>query len=1321
MQMRLFPYTNSGLFSNHYLETRVKQQLDEWKDDASAKAAFAKLKGIFKKERDLLKTYNEAQLESNFIKPILNDVLGHCFEVQESTFKSSKRPDYAFFPDEQTRREAHKHKGKDDFYKTAIAVGDAKALGTPLSKKSRSKEAYTYENPSLQIDIYLRETPPEWGILTDGQYWRLYYEKTSHKLDSYFEIDLFDISSRDDLEAFKYFYLFFRLVAFVKVKATSKCFLDRVYEGSIEYAKELGEELKQNVYEALKVLAQGFIAWKDNKLKSDNNALEAIRQNSLVLLYRLLFIFYAESRGLLNKDHPYYSLDSLKKEIAEKLRRGEKFEKWTPHYWQRLKEFFSLINEGSEAKGIPKEELFIPPYNGGLFDPKENEFLEEKTIGDHYLAIIINLLARARTNGEGLGFVDYSTLDVRHLGSIYEGLLEYKLRITVEDLVAISEKGKEKWIPLHDFKGDLARISEDRRVKAGEIYLATDKGERKATGSYYTPDFIVKYIVKNTLGPLLEEKKKLAGKDPDELIQEIYRTRVLDPAMGSGHFLVEATDFLARALVEAYGESPREIAEEDIRWARREVIERCIFGVDLNPLAVELSKLSIWLMTVAKDKPLSFLDHHLRCGNSLMGVRVRDLGTLPTLKQTKAIDKGAKGQVTVFDAQFKRNLGELLRVFEKIEATPSDDMKKVQEKKHQYYEIFRPDVRPFIDIANLWLSAYFGNEFGRAEYSELQNKLVAPAEDWSSAQKQEWFKKGVEIASEKRFFHWELEFPEVFFGARQKNPGFDAVVGNPPWERVKLQENEFFSDRDYTIAHAPTAAKRKELIKQLPQTRPELWIEYEQAKEAADRTLAFFHKSGQYPLMGRGDTNYYAVFAERALRLLNPQGRGGFVVPSGIATDSTSQYFLQELVDNKRLAYLIDFENRKEVFEGVHRSFKFTLIGVRGKGIQMPTITCASFLHTEKDLRDNDRVYELTPEDFALLNPNTRTAPIFRTKKDVELTKKIYASTPVLLDTSNPKAPKDPWGVKFVRMFDMTNDSGLFMTKKQLEAEGHWLGDGNVFTKGERRYLPLYEGKMVQMFDHRAATIVVNPENLVRPASPEPSSLEEHKNPRYSPLPQFWVLESEVNARLEDYNLNWFIAYKHVTSPTNARSMIAAMIPKTGAGNSLPLIIASKLNNGSEVACLLGNLCSFCLDYALRQKVGGQNLNFFIIEQLPLFGPTAYNSTFKGIRLRDFIARRVLELTYTSHDIRSFAQDLGYNKDPFPWDEERRLHLLCQLDAIFCHLYGLDEADISYILDTFPIIRDEDIARFGSYRTKELIMSYYRAYAAGNMDAWVKG
>jgi hypothetical protein len=624
------PFKNSNLFSNHYLEKLVKDS-PEWQD-AQPEQAFAQISELFQRKARVLENYNESQLEENFIRPVLR-ILGHHFGVQGKVLGKDRTPDYAFFPDEQSLVEAEAHPG-EDYYRHAVAVGDAKSWKISLDKSRKGLGIFGMQNPSFQIDVYLRDTPPKWAILTSGRLWRIYHETTSYKLDSFYEVDLPSLLEKGDAESFKYFYLFFRREAFGRT-VDGGSFLDSVREGSVAYAQEIGEDLQENVYRAMKILAQGFLAEAGNDLASSEKTIRDVQENCMRLLYRLLFIFYAESRGLLDAENKYYyelSLQRLKADVAEKLDKGEPLLSVRYSYGESLKNLFSLINEGSESRRIPREEFYIPAYNGGLFDPKkaENRFLERARIGDSFLAHAIDLLARS-SGGKEKGFVDYSSLEIRHLGSIYEGLLEYRLKVASQEMAAVKEKGKELWLPV----GEAGKRKILDRTQAGDIYLATDKGERKATGSYYTPDYIVKYIVKNTIEPVIEKKKLEWLGTSRPFADYLLSIKVLDPAMGSGHFLVEATDQLARWLVSAWEtarpeeEKSKEVAEQDIHWARREIVRNCIYGVDLNPMAVELAKLSLWLTTVASNKPLSFLDHHLRCGNSLIGAELDRLTVLP--------------------------------------------------------------------------------------------------------------------------------------------------------------------------------------------------------------------------------------------------------------------------------------------------------------------------------------------------------------------------------------------------------------------------------------------------------------------------------------------------------------------------------------------------------------------------------------------------------------------------------------------------------------------------------------------------------------------
>src|SRR4030043_1342143 len=704
------PHRNRGLFSNYFLDELLPKE-DEFKIPISeVKAVFEKVKGIWDKSR--FEAINEDQLRKHFLDKVL-DYLGWAVDVNAPvpTREWPKRPDYAFFLNNESLKTAQKGK-KEDYFKKVACIAEAKKLGRHLDKRLKTEsDPFEIQIPSMQISKYLWLTGVKWGILTDGKYWRLYERETSKRLDIFYEIDLEDLIESGSVEDFRYFYLLLRRDAFPE-------FIEKVYKGSVDYAEEVGDELKENIYQALKTLAQGFLKTSGNSLSGEH--LKEIHDNSLILLYRLLFVLYAEHRDLLplgvNRLYTEsYSLDAFKKEVANRLDKNEPIATSTIGYWNKLKELFGIINGGNK-------ELGVPPYNGGLFDPGKHDFLEKYRIADLYVAKGIDLLSRSTDKA----YIDYGSLEIRHLGSIYEGLLEYKLKIAEQDLVPIKEQGKEIFVSLAEAEKQKKKIREDEKILTDEIYLVTDKGERKATGSYYTPDYIVKYIVENTLGPLVGEKrkkvlenveklkKKVKGtkgatrefherelrKAEGSLIDKILSLKVLDPAMGSGHFLVEATDFLARELLKVLSGEPlkeyskemvvreslepyglKEPEDEDIRWARREVVERCIFGVDLNPMAVELAKLSLWLYTVAKNRPLNFLDHHLRCGNSLIGARIDDLASLPELKKKKETVEGQPVQLGLFESVFKEKVNILLGAFANIESLPSDTVEQIRQKE----------------------------------------------------------------------------------------------------------------------------------------------------------------------------------------------------------------------------------------------------------------------------------------------------------------------------------------------------------------------------------------------------------------------------------------------------------------------------------------------------------------------------------------------------------------------------------------------------------------------------------------------------------------
>ncbi|MFH1702174.1 MAG: TaqI-like C-terminal specificity domain-containing protein [Nitrospirota bacterium] len=1044
------PHRNRGLFSNYYLDELLPKE-DEFKISISeVKSVHEKVKAIWDKSR--FEALNEPQLRKHFLDKVF-EILGWIIDVEPPTPSGewSKHADYALFYSKEDLKIAQKVT-EEEYFKKSPCIGEAKRWGRPLDRKLKEeKDPFEVQNPSLQISRYLWLTGVKWGILTDGKYWRLYERETSKRLDIFYEINLEDLIESGSPEDFRYFYLLFRKDAFPE-------FIEKVYKESVDYAEAVGEELKENVYQALKVLSQGFLKTPGNNLSEAN--LNEIHDNSLIFLYRLLFILYAEYRDLLplgsNKLYTEsYSLDAFKKEVANRLDRNEPIATSTHGYWNKLKELFEIINKGNR-------ELDVPPYNGGLFEPEKHDFLEKHRVGDLYIAKAVDLLSRSKDKA----YIDYGSLEIRHLGSIYEGLLEYKLKIVDQDIVPVKNKGKEIFVSLQEAEKQKKKIREDEKIRAGEIYLVTDKGERKATGSYYTPDYIVKYIVENTIGPLVEEKRKKVSEKVEELrekikgskginregykkelrkvegslIDEILSLKVLDPAMGSGHFLVEATDFLARELLKIVSGEPleehskemvirealepyglKEPEEEDIRWARREVVEKCIFGVDLNPMAVELAKLSLWLYTVAKNRPLNFLDHHLRCGNSLIGARIEDLAGLPKLKKKKT-KEGIPQQLGLFESIFKEKINILLGAFAQIESLPSDTVEQIREKEKLYHD-FRKIVSRFQDVADVWTSNYFGNEIDFGNYQSLQDNLRSSEEEWRRLSQEHWFKKAKEITDEKKFFHWELEFPEVFFEGhrRKENPGFDVVVGNPPYINIMLIEDEAL---DYFLKTFNTARRRFDL---------------------------------------------YVLFGERSLRLIKKEGYHSFIVPDKILSETYGTNFRKLVLSDHKIEKIFDVRELR-VFPD--SAVKPTVYVVKNEKAAVSEIIVE--MPTNEDMTNIKR-WTIPQQDFLMI-------PEYRIRLDWSTDVKILVEKIKSISFPLSRILYISWGAQpgeADKFFFYGQEPDCRNNSQRCKAE-------ECYSKGGL-CKPLIKGSVIQRYSiyYENAHILYDAEKLHRPAFPE--------------------------------------------------------------------------------------------------------------------------------------------------------------------------------------------------------------------------------------------
>lgn len=1250
-------------------------------------------------------------------------------------------------------------------------------------------------SPTGLLQEYLNASDEaHWGLVSDGQRLRILRDNPSMTRPAFVEIDLASLFSEERLPEFRRLWLLLHASRFAprELEGKPSCWLEQWREQAEEQGERLLDKLRLGVTDALKALGDGYLAHPENdalRQRFIDGELDAhaYYQELLRLVYRLLFLLRAEARDLL---HPAdsdplaceryregYSLELLR----QAARRSHRFEPRHHDLWLTLQQTLSGL-----AGGQP---LLALPALGGLFDSAQCPNLDAALIDNRSLLTAMRALTWHRSDvRHGLVATDYANMDAEELGSVYEALLEL--------VPAVSQVPWQfRFVGLDD--GDST---------AGNL--------RKLTGSYYTPDVLVQSLIDTALKPVIRQRLEEHRERPR---QALLALRIVDPACGSGHFLLAATRTLAREIARLDAED-NEPTPEQFQHALREVAQHCIFGVDVNPMAVELCRTALWMEALEPGKPLTFLDSHIQPGNALIGVFD------PTVLED-GIPQEAFAGIEGDDRELLRELrrrnrakAETLAVDLRINASqlaavdelPEESLEEIAEKRQQWEAAQEsPEARRARLLQDLWTAAFFIPKTQSLQQCIVTNEaLMAANRDELNPQ----IEAEVRLRAEQnRFFHWRLQFPEVF---ERESPGFDVVLGNPPWERIKLQEKEFFAVRAPNIAEARNAAARGRMIQGLADSESpserQLHAEFQLARHSAEASSQFVRKGGRFPLTGTGDVNLYALFAELALSLIARGSRAGIIVPTGIATDDSTKAYFDALGTGHRLASLYDFENREKLFKSVDSRMKFVLMTIAD---QVEVADLMFFATRIEHLHDEDRHFQLSPDDFALINPNTRTCPVFRSKRDAELTRKLYRQAPVLIQ----EVPEqNPWGISFSRLFDMSNDSGLFHGLDDLRALGGYL-DGNRFHQGDTRYLPLYEAKMVHHYDHRFATYDTDGETI------RDATETEKADPDFAPQPRYWVNEWEVILRtadvpkevltgfkredaerldkalrtwlagllmvrgetdqasrllgkqvvkqgstaslfdqaeetkaglearqlaeahpIQDEQLgewlerfeggedrlalvedllpsrcpHYLLGFRDICRSTDERTVIGSTIPFTAVGNKFPLLFLPVSMSPRLKAALQGNLASLALDYVARQKLGGTTLNFFIAKQLPVLPPDAYDE-----EALNYIVPRVLELTYTSHDLAPFARDLGYDGAPFGWDPKRRHQLRCELDAYYARLYGLTREELRYILDpadvmgpdypseTFRGLKRKEIAEHGEYLTQRRVLEAFDAMA----------
>ncbi len=941
-----------------------------------------------------------------------------------------------------------------------------------------------------------------WGMASNGKALRLLRDNPSLTRPSFLEADLETIFEEERYPEFRMLWLTVHASRLSpKTDRPSSCRFEMWREKAHETGERVRGKLRLGVTEALRQLGNGFLEHpanidlremlRDGRLTTYNYYEQLLR-----LVYRFLFLLAAEARSLLHDPNTLTAESQMYQEgysiarLVERSRRNRHYDQ-QHDLWLGVLVAFKALRVGQPALGISGL--------GGLFAKKQCPALDTAHIRNSWLLSTIRALSFFDSN-TGLTRINYRDMGTEELGSVYESLLEL-----------------QPWLKTETMPWSFGFIGDGAKVKGSA---------RKLSGSYYTPPTLVDEIIKSALVPVLEDTIRNNPADPR---RALLKLKVVDPACGSGHFLLAAARRIAAEVVRVA--SPDDVSESYLQRTLRDVLGKCIYGIDRNPLAVELCKTALWMEALEPGKPLSYLDHHVKCGDSLLGL-VDETITKRGIP-SKAYDPKTGDAKSVCADLKKRNkkvanTNQLELGFENQGAFVAHESAGVNQMGDQSLDDVRrkeeADMRarrnPERQVANLRGNLFVGAFFAKkAQDSSLSvpttAHLLRIARPGSGVESDQLIESAVStnvtvLAKENRFFHWNTAFADIMYGG-----GFDVVLGNPPWEKIKLQEKEFFASRSEEIANAPNKAARAELIKKLgaPAASPadrQLLVAYEMAKSRAEKTSQFVRCGGRFPLTGKGDINTYALFAETFLQLLNERGRAGMLVPSGIATDDTTKDFFADIVTNKRLVSFYDFENRQKLFPAVDSRMKFSLMTLTGIKHPCEAPEFAFYLHRTEHLRDRERSFHMSEADFRLFNPNTLTCPIFRTRRDMEIVRKMYQRAGVLWREGRGKeSDENPWGVRFSRMFDMANDSGVFRTRVQLEDDG-WELKGNAFVFGDERYLPLYEAKLFHQYDHRFATYEGASESNPKNMNAQELAAVEKRDPNQVVLPRYWVPEQAI-------------------------------------------------------------------------------------------------------------------------------------------------------------------------------------------------------------------
>ena len=1175
------------------------------------------------------------------------------------------------------------------------------------SKKSPFQLAQELLNASVE---------DRWALATNGITIRLLRDSTTLTRPSYLEFNIEDILSNG---RFAEFCQMWRALHYTRgIEKDGECIWDKWVKQGAEEGKRARESLSQNVINALMALGNGFVSNQNNdelrnKLSSGDLSNEEFMRQLLRLMYRFIFLFCLEERDLLNtKGHDdeiinarerYQRGYALRRFTEQSLRR--RFKNDYSDAWEAVRIVFKGLTNGEPRLALPAL--------GGLFNVEQCPDLDKCHLSNQALLTAMNELRWDTVDGQTYA-IDYKNMGSEELGGVYESLLELVPSINTElrtfDFVGLSIDGSD----------------------AGNA--------RKMTSSYYTPDELVQSLLNSALEPVIDQTLQEAeqtGKDPEAALLSMT---VIDPAMGSGHFCLGAARRIAMRLatLRSYGASP---SPEQFRHALREVIDHCIYGVDLNPLAVELARMALWLEGYEEGKPLSFLDHHLKVGNSLLGVFTYDMfkygisneafnpkragdpavceylkkinteGNNELKKKGEELDVilGAKGkQHSLFSAVEPMVY---INEFDKVEQIYTDTVDAVLHKQEAYNKLLNsPQLQEQRDRCDLLISAYIAPKNDQTKALVSTNYTIVQAlfkhdihDKFNRASIDEQIAFARKVCKDSSVFHWPIEFPLAM-----KNGGFSVVLGNPPWDKAQFEDKTWFANRYPAIAENKKADVRKRMIKYLSQGRLaqnqlklgshlapniseiKLYEQYLEAQRLSDCMTVYGHlpkkSGGRFPLTGKGKTDLYAYFAELSVNLKSIKGRVGMVLPSGIATDKATSSFAN-YITRGHLHSIYDFQNKYKFFP-ITGNIRFSLMTLG----ESDTPDYVFMARSMKDIEDSRRHVPLLEKDISLMNPNFLTIPMIRTHRDLEICRKIYQNVPIFIRAVDKKILRNSWKAVCGRFYNMTDDSRLFH-------DAHF-----------DHAVPLYEGKIIEQFDDRFATYEKNDKGDLK----ERDVLDVEKTATYSITPLYWVKPDEVKKKwkAKNYFRPWVLVYRDVASASNSRTLVSTVMTTSyPTCNTLNMVMPKDADDRLG-ACLLANLNALIVDYCIKMKSPGSHVNRYMLYQIPILPPDTYSED-----EIEFIASRVAKLTRT-HDTINKVWLTDYPEYPFG-TAESRLEIRAELDALYAKKYGLNRYDLEFVLDpseaespdypseTFPVLKREELKLYGEFRTRRLVLEAF--------------